>query len=854
MLESNFRVKSQAYRFIIEHVPASIVITDSDGKIEYVNQTFLDVTGYSTFEVLGKTQRIIKSGLQSMSFYQDLWTTIKSGNIWSGELQNRKKDASLFWEKVTISPIYNDDGVITHFIAVKQDITQKKEEEQKALQRQRFQEELSHLNKTGGWEYDLDNRKLTMTNELYDILGLSAIQKDNKWLLSIAIDRFEESELLWSSFFKLFEEGREFDLTLWLKKRNGKRKCVRIRSKAVYSGNMLYKIYGSVKDITEEVEKERALHRSEQKLWGVANSFEDVIFTLDENGAIVDLFSSTVNPEKRSELKGKTAAEILGADGEEHRKNFLKAYKGTHTTYSFKVSDNNEICHYQVKLSPFPEGVLGVARNITKEVAIQDELRKTKEHLDYALTATQAGSWDWHIETGETEISSRCAELLGFELPELIPFNFDKWVYSQHPVDLPVTLEELYKHLDGNTELFDIKSRMQKKNGGYAWMWTRGQVVQWNDKNEPLRMVGTIVDINEWKNAEEALKLSEKRYKDLFTKSSDPILLLKDNKIINCNDALIKRLGYNNKKEVAGQSPIQISHEVQEKHNKSKDWYEMLNRFTGHNSYSFEWNLRHVNGTAIPFEITITPILDENGQEMIYVVLRDISERKRNQKLVLESLKEKETLLAEIHHRVKNNLAVISGIMQLQLLNSENEHDAEVLNKSINRIKSIAIVHEQLYKSDNFSNILLSDNIRMLAQSVHELSVNSNSASVILNLELDEVMININQAFTIGLLFNEILTNAYKYAFKGLEKGKIYISLKEKNNEICLIVADNGIGIDKDVDRNATQTLGHTLIDTFFKQLDAKVKVESSKGTKYIIKFKKMEKKGVVAHNLNLPM
>lgn len=124
--ESQLQKLSQA----VEQGPASVVITDVEGKIEYVNPSFTMVTGYSLEEVLGQNPRMLKSGIQSQEFYTDLWSTIKSGKVWRGELENKKKNGEVYWESASISPIFDKDGVITHFLAVKENITERKELEE----------------------------------------------------------------------------------------------------------------------------------------------------------------------------------------------------------------------------------------------------------------------------------------------------------------------------------------------------------------------------------------------------------------------------------------------------------------------------------------------------------------------------------------------------------------------------------------------------------------------------------------------------------------------------------------------------------------------------------------------------
>ena len=160
-------------RAAVEQSANTIVITSTDGSIEYANHAFEKSTGYTPAEVLGKNPRILKSGEQDAEFYRNLWETITSGNIWRGEFRNRRKDGSLYWDSATISPVQNDRGDILHFIAVKEDIT-----ERKALQTSlaNTADRLLLATKAGGvgiWEWDIVNNVLTWDDEMYRLYGIS---------------------------------------------------------------------------------------------------------------------------------------------------------------------------------------------------------------------------------------------------------------------------------------------------------------------------------------------------------------------------------------------------------------------------------------------------------------------------------------------------------------------------------------------------------------------------------------------------------------------------------------------------------------------------------------------------------
>ena len=159
----------------VEQSPVSVLITDREGHIEYINPKFTSVTGYAEQEVLGNTPRILKSGEMKDSDYADLWSTILSGREWQGELHNRKKNGELFWEYASISPIKDENGEITHFLAIKEDITERKRLQQELIQIQKME---SIGNLAGGIAHDFNNL-LTVINGHAEI-GLMKLEKEHQ--------------------------------------------------------------------------------------------------------------------------------------------------------------------------------------------------------------------------------------------------------------------------------------------------------------------------------------------------------------------------------------------------------------------------------------------------------------------------------------------------------------------------------------------------------------------------------------------------------------------------------------------------------------------------------------------------
>jgi len=235
---------------------------------------------------------------------------------------------------------------------------------------------------------------------------------------------------------------------------------------------------------------------------------------------------------------------------------------------------------------------------------------------------------------------------------------------------------------------------------------------------------------------------------------------------------------------------------------------------------------------------------DSSGQPAkVSGTMQDITNRKVNEEKIKSALKEKNVLLKEIHHRVKNNLAIIHGMLQLEIFNSDDEQLKQVLSESQMRIHSMALIHETLYSSGDFANISFGNYIGKLSQLLIE-SYSTASKNIDLKLNAEDVKLNINQAIPCALMLNEIITNSLKHAFPGRDTGVIHITVKEESDTIYLTVADDGIGFDSDDVLKKTNTLGMTLIKSLVKQLEGNLEIENGKGAVFKISFDKKETKG----------
>ena len=215
----------------------------------------------------------------------------------------------------------------------------------------------------------------------------------------------------------------------------------------------------------------------------------------------------------------------------------------------------------------------------------------------------------------------------------------------------------------------------------------------------------------------------------------------------------------------------------------------------------------------------------------------DITERKHFENELILALDEKKLLLKEIHHRVKNNLQIVTSLLNIQSEYVTDQLSKEYFRVSADRVRAIALIHQQLYSSINLSQINFELYLKDLVNHLFKLYC-FNPEKIKINIHASEITMDMDNAMTCGLLVNEIITNSLKHAFPGKRKGEIKIDLKKRNGEYFLNIYDNGVGMPEIDDVKEKKSLGMELIKMLSEQLDASIEVKNEKGTEYNIKFK----------------
>ena len=357
--------------------------------------------------------------------------------------------------------------------------------------------------------------------------------------------------------------------------------------------------------------------------------------------------------------------------------------------------------------------------------------------------------------------------------------------------------------------------------------WLDLQITPLDKKDQLLGWLITFIDISARKKAENLLTKSEKDYRDLVNHSLVGIYKTdKNGELLFANNSLANIFGYNSAQDINGIMITSLYKNLNDR--------DIILKKLKEKGKLEEYEVEMVKKTGEPINTLISAKRDG---ETISGMIMDITENKKSQDLVKKSLQEKEMLLKEIHHRVKNNLMVISSLLSLQSRYIKDEVSKSIFKESQNRARSMALIHELLYRSSDLKRINFGDYIKTLTNELFRMYV-TDPDRIKLNINVEDVMLDINTAIPLGLIVNELVSNSMKHAFPNDSKGKIDIEFMLVEGIYSMIVSDNGVGFPKDYDLELSDSLGLRIVNSLTEQIDGQIELERTKGTKYIIKFK----------------
>ena len=417
-------------------------------------------------------------------------------------------------------------------------------------------------------------------------------------------------------------------------------------------------------------------------------------------------------------------------------------------------------------------------------------------------------------------------EMVGEKFSKEINYDATSFFDYVHPDDYGGLQEAAEKALDNNEPL-SYEYRMKSSEGNIIWV--RSICRGLNLENGNTLWQGVLINVSDLKKTEEQIKNNEAFSNALFEYNPvETIVVDKECKIVRFNHSIEEHrtrtphIGYVMYKDYASKNKMDMFKILVDciKNNERKVIPDSIYR-------EGEISEKH-------FHVTITPF-----PEGAIINSRDITRQVHAEELLKKEIEQKELLIKEINHRVKNNFALVSSLLAIQQQNIEDEKVRDIFEEAQNRIQSIALVHKQLYSSENLAQIDFSTYINSLIRQLMG-GFKHKTGQISIDLDIKEVALDIAKAIPCGLIINELITNSFKHGFQQRENGTITVKMQYLNDgNIQFIIANDGKPFPDNVDFRDTQTLGLQIVTGLVEQIGGTIELDNSKGTKFTIVFSK---------------
>lgn len=590
-------------------------------------------------------------------------------------------------------------------------------------------------------------------------------------------------------------------------------------------------MWAIVRDITKRKQELQKFQNSERTLTQITDNVpayislvnKDLEYTFVNSGYEVffDLKKEEILGKKVKEIIGKASFDraypyiVKALSGEKcDFENWLKRADGTDRLLRFVYTP-----YYQ---NDVISGILTMSIDMTDYTLAEAKLKQVMEAFE--STSEAIGIAD--TKARQLYQNKAFSELFGYQNAE----EFEAAGGIAATIKDASVAKELLTNIK-NGEPWEGELERVTKDGRVFSAYERADAIK-DEAGKIIGLVGIIEDITERKRTEEAIKRSEVEYRSTLDALPEWIYVADENLCFVMLNQSLRNVFYNFGivddcigLKITANYPLISSLSIKE----IEQVFQTGDTFISKRNF-------HIFGKTLFCELIKVPVFKDQKVIKVITVIRDRSKEKEIEILKEKSADEKEVLLREIHHRVKNNLSIVISLLNFQLSMSSNQELIPIINDVQLRIRSIALIHDHLYRSETLDRIPLLTYIKSLADVV--LSTIS-LPNVKIETRLEPVDVSIQVALPIGLIISELLTNAVKYAFNGRKDGKITVILKKEADEMCkLIVKDNGTGLPWDYSLESAKTMGFYIIGLLTEQLEGKIDIVRENGTSFILKFK----------------
>ncbi len=759
-----------------------IVIVDAqqpDFPVISVNPAFEQVTGYQADEILGRNCRFLQGKDRNQPELKKIRQALKSHQNCTVVLRNYRKDGSLFWNRLSISPIHDEQGNLTHYLGIQNNITEIKLVEEQLLQKVKKEQLFGIITKRIRESLDLKEILQTAVREIKQVLEA---------------DRVLVYRVLPNYIVKIIAE-------------NVNEGWPSIRKQTFPEETFLREYYESY---------------IQGKIYVISNVEEDQF-----NSCLGELL-------RNYNIQAKIAVPII--DNQllwglliVHQCNRPRNWQDEEIELLTQIASQLAIA---IQQSQFYKRLQA---ELQERIAIENALLMSQKKLHYLLSSSPGILYSFRAQ-GDfklTFISDNSYDLTGYHKSEMLTRGF--WINHLEPNDRKRILEA------GLNQLFEQgyyshEYRFLHRNGHYIWIYDQLNLIR-DEQGNPLEVIGYWIDISDRKKIEEKLQETTSRLTSLISNLQLGVLVKDEHgKIALINQAFCDLFEINNSSnrfigKEFGILADEFKHLFINAEHAIKEHQQIIAR------KQIVTNQEIVLKDGRVLEQNYVPIFIDSVDRGHLWMYRDISDRKQAESRLVTSLQEKEILLKEIHHRVKNNLLVVSNLLEFQADYINDPGLVKVLEDSRNRIYSMALIHEKLYRSMNLDTINFGEYLEDLVHNLFE-SYNIEDNRVTFELDLQPIFLNIETAHPCGLIVNELLSNTLKHAFPGSRKGKVNVLMTQNNkDQIIVRVADNGIGFPAHLDFRHVDSLGMELVCTLTEQLEGEITLNREGGTTFELKF-----------------
>lgn len=847
--ELEFRVRERTaelqeseerYRTLVETAPYGIQIANRDGLITFSNRAHHEIQGFKVGEIVGNKyiwDFIASDSVRSATkeFYAVLMNEQPEPEVVFNK--DRTKDGRLIDTQINWNYMRDGNGGVIGTFAIISDITERKEVE-------------GALHKT--------NQTLSALVR-HSPLAIICTDTDTKVLLwnpaAESIFGWKEGEVLGKinpivpeakrdEYDRLREDVRSgnpyVSRELVRQRKDGTPIFLSASSSALYDadGNVTA-LMGIFEDITERREAEKRITESEARFRG---AFENAavgasMASLKGRFLKVNRFLCDMLGYSEEELLSRTFSDVTHPDdvhvGLDAAKKLVSG-EISHTMFEKRyVRKDGKLINVVISPTVIRDGdghplhFFALFQDVTERKEAEKRLRESEDRFRTIFEQSSDGIMIADLEDKQqVEANHAICAMLGYTREELMSLH----VEDVHPKeDLPWIMEVFERQVRGEISLAaDIP--MLRKDGTVIYADVNSKQIILNGKN---CIVGYFRDITERKQAVEALRERERQLSESqrIAHIGSWEHNLTTNKVV-WSDELFRVLGLDPRKDPADFNMYFEMIHPDDQPALKKAIEETL-RTGEHFSVEYRFILKDGRTRILHAQAELSA--DSAGtQKILSGTAQDITERKEAETRIREALKEKEVLLKEIHHRVKNNMAIVSAMLKLQSRHASGSKVKKILEDSQNRIDSMAIVHEKLYESENLASIKVRDYVEQLSH--HLLNIYT-AKKVRVEHEIGDVELDIDHIVPLGLILNELLTNSLKHAFSGGAPPEIGISLSAREGVASLTYRDNGAGLPEGLDLQDAQSLGLKIIYMLSYQLKGSIRLDETDRAKYILSF-----------------